>query len=54
VTYAGPAPNFVAGMSEVQFEISGYSGPIVLSLPPIDVSLPSPTSQGFMVYVAAQ
>ena len=47
VTYAGPAPNFVAGMSEIKFKIVNYPAGI-------QVSLPSTTSQGFLVYVAGQ
>jgi uncharacterized protein (TIGR03437 family) len=47
VIYAGPALNSVAGMSEVKFKIVNYPAQI-------QVSLPSTTSPGFMVYVAPQ
>jgi len=51
VTYAGPAPNSVAGMSEIKFEIVNNVW-LLLSLPSL------PTDQGFSqlfsVYVAGQ
>jgi uncharacterized protein (TIGR03437 family) len=50
VTYGGPAPYLVAGVSQINFQIVNY--------PPgtVSVTLPSPplSSNGFQIYVASQ
>ena len=53
VTYAGPAPNLIAGASQINFRIVPYhAGPPYGGQ--IYVSLPSTSSQAFQVYVAGQ
>jgi uncharacterized protein (TIGR03437 family) len=45
VTYAGPAPYLVAGVSQINFKLVNYTGDIY-------VMLPSMQSPGFQVYLA--
>jgi hypothetical protein len=47
VTYAGPAPYLVAGVSQINFKVVNYVGDIYVML------LPMPQSPAFQVYLAS-
>jgi len=49
VSYAGPAPDMVAGASQINFQVGSFP-----SYGAIYVTLPSSTSPGFEVYIAGQ
>ena len=53
VTYVGPAPFQVAGVSQIDFEVVGYA-PSWAPNDPITIDLLSTQSPGFQVYVAGQ
>jgi uncharacterized protein (TIGR03437 family) len=53
VTYAGPAPYQVAGISQINFRAVAYA-PSWAPGTPITVNLPSAQSPGFQIYVAGQ
>jgi uncharacterized protein (TIGR03437 family) len=53
VTYAGPAPYVVAGVSRIDFRAVDYA-PVDYQSGAISVTLPSTQSQGFQVYVAGE
>jgi hypothetical protein len=49
VSYAGPAPDLVAGTSQINFQVGSFP-----SYGAIYVTLPSSQSPGFEVYIAGQ
>jgi uncharacterized protein (TIGR03437 family) len=53
VTYVGPAPFKVAGVSQINFEVASYASSWAPNNP-IIINLPSTQSPGFQVYVAGQ
>jgi len=54
VTYAGPAPNSVAGISQISFVVAAYAPPWAAGNPIRLSLLSSIQSPGFQVYVAGQ
>jgi uncharacterized protein (TIGR03437 family) len=57
VTYVGPAPFKVAGISQINFQVVPYPNQFLnagLAEGAIFVTLPSTQSQGFQIYVAGQ
>jgi uncharacterized protein (TIGR03437 family) len=55
VTYAGPAPYMVAGVTQINFQVVDYAPAGYYQTGPITVALPATSSQGFQIhYVAGQ
>jgi uncharacterized protein (TIGR03437 family) len=55
VTYAGPAPYMVAGVSQINFQVVDYAPAGYYGTGAISVTLPATSSQGFQIhYVAGQ